>query len=394
MFQKIFRQIFLYAMSAACEGRLVIELPDGKRKVVGALSASTEVRIKINHEDFFKKVIRDAGVGLGESYTEGLWETCHLTPFLNFLILNKKYFEKRLRPFKGLGHFFNAALHRLRRNTLENSRKNIEKHYDLNNDFFALFLDSSMTYSCAVFERQGESLEQAQQNKIRRMIKRIEISKEDHVLEIGCGWGAFAIQAVRETGCRWTGLTLSKEQKKWADQKIAEAGLQDQIQILLTDYREAQGVYDKIVSVEMIEAVGHEYLGVYFKTCAELLKPGGQMALQAITIPGERYENYCKNCDWIQKHIFPGGHLPSFEVIQEHCDQVGLKINLVHSIDLDYATTLALWCQTLLKNKTTLLQMGYDQNFIRKWEYYFCYCEAGFRSGLINDLQIYLEKST
>jgi len=392
MLSQIYYQIFNFVMTSANEGRLVVELPDGKRKVYGAVTASAEVRIKVNHLNFFKKVIRDAGVGLGESYTEGLWQTPHLTPVLNFFILNKKYFDQRLKPFKGVGHYLNAILHRLRRNTLENSRKNIEEHYDLSNDFFALFLDPSMTYSCAVFEKQGETLEQAQQNKIRRMIQKIKICKTDHVLEIGCGWGAFAIQAVRETGCRWTGLTLSKEQKKWAEKKIEEAGLSQQIKIQLVDYREAQGVYDKVVSVEMLEAVGHEYLSVFFDRSAQFLKPGGQMALQAITIPDERYESYRKNCDWIQKHIFPGGHLPSVEVVKNHCSKAGLIVHSMDSIGLDYSKTLALWCKALLKNESQALKMGYDNAFIRKWEYYFCYCEAGFRAGLIDDVQFYLQK--
>ena len=379
-------------MSAAREGRLVVELPNGARRVFGAVTVSAEVRIKVNHYDFFKKVIRDAGVGLGESYTDGLWQTQHLTPVLNFLILNKKYFDARLKPFKGIGHFLNALLHRLRKNTLENSVKNIQEHYDLSNEFFALFLDPSMTYSCAVFQKQGESLEQAQRNKINRVIQTIGISKTDHVLEIGCGWGAFAIQAVRETGCRWTGLTLSKEQKKWAKEKIAEAGLQDRIQIQLVDYRQAEGQYDKIVSIEMLEAVGHEYLGGFFKRCAQFLKPGGQIGLQSITIPNERYETYRKNCDWIQKYIFPGGHLPSVEVVKEHCRNAGLSVSSMERIGPDYAKTLALWCKALLAKRDTILKMGYPESFIRKWEYYFCYCEAGFRSGFIDDMQFFLKK--
>ena len=342
--------------------------------------------------DFFKKVIRDGGIGLGESYTDGLWQTAHLTPVLNFLILNKKYFDVRLSAFKGIGHFVNAIKHRLRRNTIENSRKNIEEHYDLSNDFFSLWLDPSMTYSCAVFQKQGETLEQAQHNKIHRISKNLAISKDDHVLEIGCGWGAFSIQTVKETGCRWTGLTLSKEQKKWAEQKILEAGLQDRIQIKLTDYRHEAGAYDKIVSIEMIEAVGHEFLGLFFKQCSGLLKPGGKMAIQSIVIPQERYENYRKNCDWIQKYIFPGGHLPSVEVIEEHCRLAGLKVGEMDRIGSDYAKTLSLWCVAMLRNKSRLIEMGYTEAFIRKWQYYFCYCESGFLADFIDDIQIYLQK--
>lgn len=393
MLNKIYYLIFIYVISAAKEGRLVIELPDGKRKVFGAITVSVEMRIKVTHMDFFKKVIRDGGIGLGESYTEGFWQTAHLTPVLNFLILNKKYFDARLSAFKGIGHFVNAIKHRLRRNTIENSRKNIEEHYDLSNDFFSLWLDPSMTYSCAVFQKQGETLEQAQQNKIHRISKNLAISKDDHVLEIGCGWGAFAIQTVKETGCRWTGLTLSKEQKKWAEQKIFEAGLQDRIQIKLTDYRHETGLYDKIVSIEMIEAVGHEFLGLFFKQCSNLLKPGGKMGLQSIVIPQDRYENYRKNCDWIQKYIFPGGHLPSVEVIEDHCRLAGLKVGEMDHIGSDYAKTLSLWCAAMLRSKSRLIEMGYTESFVRKWQYYFCYCESGFLADFIDDVQIYLHKS-
>ncbi len=376
---------------SAREGRLAVTLPDGRERLFGDATA-TPVKISISDWNFFKRVIQGAGIGLGEAYTEGLWETKQLTPFLNFLIANKKYFDVRLKYFKGIEHFLNAVSHRMRRNTVKNSVKNIQEHYDLSNDFFALFLDPTMTYSCAVFENPNQPLEGAQRNKIRYMAQKIGISKDDHVLEIGCGWGAFAIQTVRETGCRWTGLTLSKEQKKWAEEKIKVAGLQDKIEIQLTDYRDAQGVYDKIVSVEMLEAVGHEYLSLFFTRCAQLLKPGGKMVLQSIVIPNERYEGYRKSCDWIQKYIFPGGHLPSVEVIAEHCKTSRLSMRSIDNIGLDYARTLSIWCEALLKNESRLLEMGYNQSFIKKWQYYFCYCESGFLSGFIDDVQVFLEK--
>lgn len=391
MFQKIYSNIFNYIFLSAREGRLAIRLPSGRERLYGDASA-VPVKIRVSDLAFFKRVIRGTGVGLGESYTEGLWDTKQLTAFILFLINNKKYFDTRLKYFQGAVQLWNILKHRLNRNTIKQSAQNIQEHYDLSNDFFSLFLDPSMSYSCAVFEQPDQALEEAQRNKIRRLTQRIQISSEDHVLEIGCGWGAFAIQAVQETGCRWTGLTLSKEQKKWADQKIKEAGLEDKIEIQLRDYRHATGVYDKIVSVEMIEAVGHEFLGSFFEHCAAFLKPGGKMALQSIVIPNKRYESYRKSCDWIQKHIFPGGHLPSVEVLVDRCRDSGLKVESIDRIGLDYAKTLALWREALVKNESRLASMGYDQAFIRKWKYYFSYCEAGFLSGFIDDVQIFLEK--
>lgn len=391
MLDKLYFRIFDYVMTSVREGRLKLDMPDRRERLYGDASAAP-LTVRVFDYAFFKRVIRGAGIGLGESYTEGLWETKDLTGFIEFLIRNKKYFDERIKIFKGVEHFLSAVRHKLRSNTLQNSVKNIQEHYDLSNDFFALFLDPSMTYSCANFDAQNNLLELAQANKIRRLAQSIDIKKADHVLEIGCGWGAFAIQTVRETGCRWTGLTLSLEQKKWAEQKVAEAGLTEQIEILLQDYRSIEGRFDKIVSVEMIEAVGHDFLSVYFDRCGELLKPGGLMALQAITIPEERYDNYRKNCDWIQKHIFPGGHLPSLELIQELASHAHLKAQSKISIGQDYAKTLAIWHETLLKNKKQLLEKKFDQSFLRKWQYYFSYCEAGFRAGFIDAYQIVLAK--
>lgn len=392
MLNFIYFQLFRYVLSSAREGRLELILPGGRKLLFGD-SASEPIIVRVSDSGFFKKVIRDAGIGLGESYTAGMWHTETLTRFLDFLIQNKKYFDARLAWFKSAGHFFNVLQHRGRENSVENSAKNIEAHYDLSNEFFSLFLDPTMTYSSAVFQGTAdENLEAAQRYKIKLLAQKTGIKNGEHVLEIGSGWGAFAIQTVRETGCQWTGLTLSKEQKKWADEKIKEAGLSDAVQIQLTDYRHAQGSYERVISVEMIEAVGHEYLPVYFESCARLLKKGGRMGLQAIVIPQERYESYRKSCDWIQKHIFPGGHLPSLELIAGLSSKAGLVPSPAQSIGKDYAKTLALWCAALLAQREKLIRMGYDDAFIRKWQYYFCYCEAGFSAGLIDAVQIVLDK--
>ncbi len=393
MFERFYFKIFNYVMLSAREGLLELRLPTGKGMLYGDVTARPLV-VSVSDWDFFKQVIRGAGIGLGESYTAGLWNTSQLTDFLCFLIKNKKYFDSRLRLFRGMNDWVNSLSHRQRKNTVKNSPKNIQDHYDLSNDFFSLFLDPSMTYSSAIFEQPEDTLETAQRNKIRRLAQSIGINQNDHVLEIGCGWGAFAIQTVQETGCRWTGLTLSVEQKAWAEAKIAEAGLSEQIEIKLLDYRHAKGAYDKIISVEMIEAVGHEFLKDFFQICARLLRAGGKMALQGIVIPHERYDQYRRGCDWLQKYIFPGGHLPSLEILQKQFHAANLELASVGRIGAHYARTLELWREALQLHERELRALGCTDAFIRKWNYYFCYCEAGFRSRFIDAVQIVLEKGT
>lgn len=392
MFEKLYFKIFDYVMSSAREGLLELRMPDGKAGRLYGDITSRPLVVSVSDWKFFKRVIRDAGIGLGESYTEGLWDTPQLTDFLCFLIRNKKYFDSRLRYFRGVSDWVHALSHKRRKNSVENSPKNIQEHYDLSNDFFKLFLDPSMTYSSALFESLEDTLESAQRNKIRRLAQSIEINSEDHVLEIGCGWGAFAIQTVRETGCRWTGLTLSVEQKAWAEAKVAEAGLSERIDIQLLDYRHVKGTYDKVISVEMIEAVGHEFLSDFFQVCSRVLRPGGKMALQGIVIPHERYDQYRRGCDWLQKHIFPGGHLPSLEILQECIGQTKLKFISSAKIGEHYALTLERWREALGAHSAEARALGCKDAFIRKWNYYFCYCEAGFRSKFIDAVQIVLEK--
>lgn len=391
MLDQLYFKIFDYVLFSAREGLVELRLPNGKGRIYGDVTAKPLV-VSVSDWRFFQRVIQDAGIGLGESYTEGYWGTPQLTEFLCFLIKNKKYFDRRLRYFRGVRPWVEAIMHRRRKNTVQNSPKNIQDHYDLSNDFFSLFLDPSMTYSSAVFENPEDGLEEAQRNKIRRLAESIEITAEDHVLEIGCGWGAFAIQIVRETGCRWTGLTLSVEQKKWAEEKIAEAGLSDRIEIKLLDYRHVEGVYDKVISVEMIEAVGHEFLDDFFQICSRCLRLGGKMALQGIVIPHERYDQYRRSCDWLQKHIFPGGHLPSLEVLQHQFNTSKLRLVSVNRIGTHYALTLKLWREALDQKRDELKTLGCPPSFIRKWRYYFSYCEAGFISKFIDVVQVVLTK--
>ena len=292
-----------------------------------------------------------------------------------------------------VGRLVNFIRHLQRPNTIQGSDRNIREHYDLSNNFFATFLDSSMTYSCALFDNADSSLQQAQSNKLQSIIDKAEITAEDHVLEIGCGWGSFAIEAARQTGCRVTGLTISHEQLELAQQKVREAGLDDRITICHCDYRHIRGQYSKIVSIEMLEAVGHAGLGPFFKACENALLPGGRAVIQVITIPDRKYLTYRFSSDWIRKHIFPGGHLPSVGAVAKAM-AANSTLNMVsfeHFGD-HYAKTLDCWRNTLLAHRQEILAMGYDEPFLRKWEYYFAYCRAGFAAKVIDLAQMVLDK--
>jgi len=284
-------------------------------------------------------------------------------------------------------------LHALRANTLIGSRKNIGRHYDLSNDFFRTFLDPTMLYSCGLYAGESDSCEDAQRHKIQRIIEKAHITPADHVLEIGCGWGGFAMEAVRETNCRVTGITVSGEQYKLARERVLRAGLQDKITILFQDYRHVTGLFDKIISIEMLEAVGHKYLATFFMTCDRLLKPAGRLVIQVITIPDQRYEQYRRTTDWIQKYIFPGGHLPSVTalsgVVTRH---TGLLMENLEDIGTNYARTLKDWRTSFTRNMDEIKALGFDEVFRRKWIYYLAMCEAGFRERAIGDIQVVFRK--
>jgi cyclopropane-fatty-acyl-phospholipid synthase len=283
----------------------------------------------------------------------------------------------------------NRIQHVFKPNSVEGSRKNIAAHYDLNNDFFKLFLDRTMTYSCALFDDQSESLEQGQTDKYERLCKQIRLKAADHVLEIGCGWGGFAVHAASKYNCRITGITISKEQYEFAKERIGKAGLEDRVEIVFEDYRKVQGQFDKIVSIEMIEAVGHRYFKSYFGKINQLLKPNGILGLQAIIIPDSRYDEYRKSVDWLQKHIFPGGLLPSVAKINESINLTGtMNLYGFKEMGLNYAKTLRHWLNNFNDNVASVRKLGFDEIFIRKWEYYLCCCEASFLQRNINVVQM------
>ena len=375
------------------EGELHLTTPDGQKMNFGQPGTQPLLDLAIHEYRFFRRVMISGDIGFGEAYTDGDWSTSDLPGLLTVLASNEAVMDDRSILTSMLGRTVNYLRHLRRPNSVRGSNRNIREHYDLSNDFFATFLDPTMTYSCALFNQPGASLEQAQRQKLQTIIAKAGICEDDHVLEIGCGWGSFAIEAVRQTGCRVTGITISREQLELARQRVAAAGLQDRIEIRHCDYRQIDGRYDKLVSIEMLEAVGHAGLGPFFKACHSALRPGGRAVIQVITIPNRKYHAYRYSSDWIRKHIFPGGHLPSMGAMQDaitrHSD---LSLDAVDRYAEHYAETLEHWRQTLLEKREQIMALGFDQAFIRKWEYYFAYCRAGFKAEIIDLVQMVLNK--
>jgi cyclopropane-fatty-acyl-phospholipid synthase len=389
-----YRDVVVNLLSKMDRGTLYLTLPDGEQLTIGTGLGSITCNITVHDNEFFKRCILFGDIGFGEAYTDGLWDTENITNVIKWVLLNvdnapgvsgsnvKATGLNLLKWFNKLSHFKRA-------NTVDGSRKNIAEHYDLNNDFFASFLDPTMTYSSAYFYKDGLSLEEAQLAKYERLCRQLHLKPTDHVLEIGSGWGGNAIYMAKTYGCRVTSLTISAEQHKLAVERVAEAGLSDRVSIELRDYRTLEGQYDKIVSVEMLEAVGHKYLDLYFKKCHDLLKKSGILALQVITSPDSRYDSLRKGVDWIQKHIFPGSLLPSVAAINGAINRTGdMTMIDLKDIGTDYATTLKLWYDQFNANLSEVKSLGFDDRFIRKWNYYLCYCEAAFAMRNINTMQL------
>ncbi|MDR8014781.1 SAM-dependent methyltransferase [Ectopseudomonas guguanensis] len=359
----------------------------------GDPQARLRAEILVNDPAVWGLVAGNGSIGSGEAYIHGYWSTPDLTAVIRIFVANLDVLDAMEGGLARLGRPLIQGLHWLNRNTRQGSRRNIAAHYDLGNDLFEQFLDPTMMYSAAMFRSADDSLEQAQLNKLERICQKLALQPSDHLLEIGTGWGSMALYAATRYGCRVTTTTLSREQHAHTERRIRELGLEDRVTLLLEDYRDLDGQYDKLVSIEMIEAVGHRYLPTYFKQCARLLKPDGLMLLQAITIRDQRYEQACKSVDFIQRYIFPGGALPSMQkmldVVTRHTD-----FNLHHMEDfgLHYARTLRLWHDNLRHARQRLEQLGYDDYFYRLWEFYLCYCEGGFLERTIGTAQLLLAK--
>jgi cyclopropane-fatty-acyl-phospholipid synthase len=374
-------------------GGKVMLLDEWGKVELGQSDASKQIHIQIHNSAFYLEMALGGSNGAAAAYRSGYWSCDDLTGLFSLLMRNIDMLDSMESGLARTGMWWFRRWHNRRANTREGSRKNIHDHYDLGNDFFALFLDETMTYSAGIFASPTDTLKQASINKLDRICQKLELDVKDRVIEIGTGWGSFAIHAAKYYGCHVTTTTISRQQYELARERVTAEGLSGQIELLMTDYRDLEGKYDKLVSIEMIEAVGHEFLPEYFKQCANLLEPDGQMLLQAITMPDDRYDDYLKNTDFIQQFIFPGSCVPSFNAILDaSVVRTDLQVSHVENIGPHYADTLCCWLENVMKNEEQILALGYSRDFLRLWEYYLCYCEAGFRERYLGDLQILFSK--
>ena len=373
-------------------GHLVV-IENGERLMFGDSGAGLVGEVQIHDASLWGMIASSGSIGAGEAFIHGYWSSPDLTKVIRVLVSNMDVLDAMEGGLARLGRPLIRGLHWINRNTRKGSQKNIAAHYDLGNEMFEQFLDPTMMYSAAQFLSPDDTLEQAQLNKLERICQKLDLKPEDHLLEIGTGWGSMALFAAQHYGCKVTTTTLSKEQFDYTKTRVDALGLQDQVTLLLEDYRDLTGQYDKLVSIEMIEAVGHRFLPSYFKQCSHLLKPHGLMLLQAITIREQRYEQAKSSVDFIQRYIFPGGALPS---VQKMLEIVGkdTDMNLMHMEDfgLHYAKTLRLWHENFRRAHGRLTELGYDEYFLRLWEFYLCYCEGGFLERSIGTAQLLLAK--
>ncbi len=349
--------------------------------------------VRVHDRSLYSQMLAGGSIAAGEAYMQGHWTSPDLVTVMRLFSANMatlELLESRQSIMVRLGL---KISHALKRNTRNGSRRNISAHYDLGNDFFRLFLDPTMMYSAAVFPTDQSTLEDASIAKLDELCRQLELKQGDHLLEIGTGWGGMAIHAAHHYGCRVTTTTISREQYEYAREKVREAGLQERVTVLCEDYRNLQGSFDKLVSIEMIEAVGHDFYSNYFQRCSQLLKPEGKMVIQAITIADQRYTAARDSVDFIQRYIFPGGSLPSVAVIADHLAR-DTDMQMIHLRDItrDYALTLAHWRERFLARQDAVRAQGFDQRFIRMWEFYLAYCEGGFRERIIGTVQLAFAK--
>jgi cyclopropane-fatty-acyl-phospholipid synthase len=355
--------------------------------------APFDITVRVRDPRFYADALFGGTVGAGEAYISGYWHCENLTDLVRLFVVNDDMMAEVDSGWSRVAGVFMKAAHWLRRNDKDGSRRNIAAHYDVGNRFFELFLDETMAYSCGIFTHDGASLGEASRAKFDAACSKLALTSGHHLLEIGGGWGGFAIHAARHYGCRVTTTTLSKQQYDYAGERVAREGLEDRITLLLADYRDLQGEYDALVSIEMVEAVGHQYLDTYFRTCSDLLRPNGAMLLQAITIADQFYARALRSVDYIQKFIFPGGFLPSVQSLVESIARAtDMKLFHLEDIGPHYARTLKLWREAFTARLAEVRAQGYPESFARMWEYYFCYCEGGFLERRLGDVQMLLTK--
>ncbi|HSW41863.1 MAG TPA: cyclopropane-fatty-acyl-phospholipid synthase family protein [Patescibacteria group bacterium] len=373
-------------------GRLTVVLPDGSRRAYGDPGSDVTAEIRIHEWEALVRMLVGGDTGAGEAYMDGLWSSPDLARLLLLAAANREALALSDGWFRLPARLARTVAHRRRRNTKANARRNIAAHYDLGNDFYRLFLDETMTYSSAVFATPDQALADAQRNKYRIIAANAGLARGQHVLEIGTGWGGFALYAAGDLGCQVTTVTISREQFELARARVGEAGLAELVDVQLRDYRDIEGTYDAVVSIEMLEAVGHEYFATFFGVCERALRPGGRMSLQSITFPDATYERQLRGANWIQTYIFPGGLCPSLAVIERSLHGTRFVVRGVTDISDSYVLTLRAWRERFMSRLDEVRAQGFDERFIRMWEYYLALSEAGFATGISQDLQIVLQK--
>lgn len=369
-------------------GRLSIRMPDGRSVLIEGRAEGPDAVLVLHNWNLAHQALTAGTIGVAESYIAGDWESPDVTAFLELFLVNVEVGNNLAGGARGLARLIEQIRHWLRSNTRTQAKKNISAHYDLGNEFYARWLDQTMTYSSALYQDGANDLASAQTAKYRALAQAIGLKRGDHVLEIGCGWGGFAEYAAGEIGCRVTGLTISNQQLAFARERIEKAGLSHLVDLRFQDYRDETAKYDAIVSIEMFEAVGEKYWPVYFSKVRQCLKPGGRAGLQIITIKPEAYEDYRANPDFIQRYVFPGGMLPTEEHLATLGENAGLELIGQRAFGPDYGRTLAEWRERFWNAWKDIQPMGFDLRFKRLWEFYMYYCEAGFRSGHINVRQV------
>jgi cyclopropane-fatty-acyl-phospholipid synthase len=390
------QRLVLSKLEGIQHGTLVIK-DAGQRHVFGQQNGDQTIsaEITVNDARFYGDIAFGGSIGAAEAWMQGYWDCEDPVTLVRIMVRNRDLLDgmegglaRLTRPLQKLFHWAN-------RNTRSGAQRNISAHYDLGNDFFKLWLDESMMYSCAIFEPEDATLAEAQQTRLARLCERLDLQPDDHLVEIGTGWGSLAIYAATHYDCQVTTTTISREQYELAQQRIEAAGVQDRVTLLLKDYRDMSGQFDKLISLEMIEAIGYEQYETYFTKCAELLRPDGRMLIQAITIEDERFESYRRNVDFIQRYIFPGSCIPSEKVMRETIERTSdMAVKSIEDIGLHYATTLNHWRHNFFANIDAVRALGYPNEFIRMWEFYLCYCEGGFLERSISDVLLVAERQS
>ncbi|MFM7057196.1 MAG: class I SAM-dependent methyltransferase [Planctomycetota bacterium] len=389
LMERFSRGLLTKTMRGLQHGQLVLEQGNSSERFGDLSEVALSGHVRVLAPRFYRRILADGVLGAAEAYLEGEWVSDELTDVFRVLLKNEHVIAKFSSSFTWLSSLRHRLQHFRNRNSRSGSRRNIHEHYDLGNSFFELFLDPSMMYSSAIFPGEQTSLEEGSMEKVDRACRQLQLKPTDDLVEIGTGWGTLAIHAASRYGCRVTTTTISDEQFRMATERVAAAGLADRVTVLKRDYRDLTGSFDKLVSIEMIEAVGRRYLPGYFEKCSELLKDDGAMLIQAIVLPEQRYAGYEESVDFIQKYIFPGGFLPSISMMHQLVTQkTPLRMLALDDFGMHYARTLRLWNERFHEQLDAVRALGFDERFIRMWRYYLCYCEAAFLERAIGLVQV------